>query len=219
MSMSQDTKTDKLVLPKRKNANEVVGEVTSTRSQKTISVLVYSLMKHAKYKKYIRRTSVFKAHDEKELAKPGDRVRIFETRPLSKTKRWCLDKVLAKGEGRSSKREMNKEFGEQNIMEGIVKKEKQEIVRKGKSADLKADGGEEQKVSLGEGSGSSKEKKVADVENPGSSKEKKVADVENPGSSKEKKVADVENPGSSKEKKAVDGKKTQAPDPGDSGKE
>jgi small subunit ribosomal protein S17 len=73
---------------------EVVGEVVSNKMAKTISVRVYRMMKHAKYGKYLRRSSVFKAHDEKSQAKVGDIVRIFETRPLSKTKRWALSEIV-----------------------------------------------------------------------------------------------------------------------------
>lgn len=74
----------------------VTGEVVSDKMDKTISVLIYRLVKHKKYGKFIRRTSVFKAHDEKNEAKTGDKVVIYETRPLSKTKRWKLMKVLGK---------------------------------------------------------------------------------------------------------------------------
>jgi small subunit ribosomal protein S17 len=73
---------------------EVVGEVISDKMDKTISVLIYRTLKHAKYGKYMKRSSVFKAHDEKEIAKIGDVVRIRETRPLSKTKRWKLVEVV-----------------------------------------------------------------------------------------------------------------------------
>ena len=52
------------------------------------------MVKHAKYGKYMKRSSVFKAHDEKNEAKMGDIVRIHETRPLSKTKRWALTAVV-----------------------------------------------------------------------------------------------------------------------------
>jgi small subunit ribosomal protein S17 len=55
---------------------------------------VIKLVRHKKYGKYMRRTSVFKAHDEKNIAKVGDKVKIHETRPLSKTKRWALSEVL-----------------------------------------------------------------------------------------------------------------------------
>lgn len=73
---------------------EVVGEVISDKMDKTISVLIYRLVRHAKYGKYMKRTSVFKAHDEKNVAKIGDIVRIHETKPLSKTKRWSLVEVV-----------------------------------------------------------------------------------------------------------------------------
>lgn len=73
---------------------EVVGEVVSTKMAKTISVLVFRMVRHNKYGKFLKKTSVFKAHDEKGTAKVGDVVKIFETRPLSKTKRWALSEVL-----------------------------------------------------------------------------------------------------------------------------
>jgi small subunit ribosomal protein S17 len=73
---------------------EVTGEVVSNKMDKTIAVLIYRLVRHKKYGKYLRRTSVFKAHDEKNVAKIGDVVKIYETRPLSKTKRWALSEVV-----------------------------------------------------------------------------------------------------------------------------
>ena len=73
---------------------EVTGEVVSNKMQKTISVKVTHMVKHAKYGKYLKSSSVFKAHDEKNEAKVGDIVRIHETRPLSKTKRWALTAVV-----------------------------------------------------------------------------------------------------------------------------
>lgn len=73
---------------------EVTGEVISNKMQKTISVKVTHMVKHAKYGKYMKASSVFKAHDEKNEAKVGDVVRIHETRPLSKTKRWSLTTVV-----------------------------------------------------------------------------------------------------------------------------
>lgn len=79
---------------KRGRRIEVVGEVISDKMDKTISVLIYRLVRHAKYGKYMKRTSVFKAHDEKNVAKIGDVVRIHETKPLSKTKRWKLVEVV-----------------------------------------------------------------------------------------------------------------------------
>ena len=61
---------------------------------KTIGVEVSRQFKHKRYGKYIRRSTVFKAHDEKNEAKMGDTVCIFETRALSKTKRWKLAKII-----------------------------------------------------------------------------------------------------------------------------
>ncbi len=73
---------------------EVVGEVISDKMDKTISVLIYRMVKHPKYGKYVKKTSVFKAHDENNQAKTGDIVKIRETRPLSKTKRWALAEIV-----------------------------------------------------------------------------------------------------------------------------
>jgi small subunit ribosomal protein S17 len=73
---------------------EVVGEVVSDKMAKSISVLIYRTVKHGKYGKYLRKTSIFKAHDEKNIAKAGDTVRIRESKPISKTKRWVLVEVI-----------------------------------------------------------------------------------------------------------------------------
>lgn len=77
---------------------EVVGEVISDKMDKTISVQVFRRVRHEKYGKYLKKTSVYKAHDEKNQAKAGDKVRIQMTRPLSKTKRWRLLEVVEKAE-------------------------------------------------------------------------------------------------------------------------
>ncbi len=71
-----------------------VGIVTSDKMQKTIIVAIESVTRHTLYKKTIRRTKTLKAHDEENTAKRGDRVRIVETRPLSKEKRWRLVEIL-----------------------------------------------------------------------------------------------------------------------------
>lgn len=73
------------------------GEVVSDKMQKTIVVSVAYLRKHPIYHKTVRRTSRFKAHDEANEARIGDVVRIEETRPLSKEKRWRLLEVVQKG--------------------------------------------------------------------------------------------------------------------------
>jgi small subunit ribosomal protein S17 len=79
-----------------KSRKELVGEVVSNKMNKTLVVKVERRVPHAQFKKIIRRTSKFYAHDEKEIAKEGDTVRIRETRPLSKLKRWELVEVIAK---------------------------------------------------------------------------------------------------------------------------
>lgn len=74
---------------------ELQGEVVANKTQKTISVLVYRTVKHDKYGKYVKKSTVLKAHDEKQVAKVGDTVTIVESRPISKTKRWTLSGVVS----------------------------------------------------------------------------------------------------------------------------
>ena len=81
---------------KRGNRAQKVGIVASDKMQKTVVVRVDRLVKHPKYRRYVRRTSKFMAHDEENTAKVGDRVAIVESRPLSKRKRWVLTRVVRK---------------------------------------------------------------------------------------------------------------------------
>ena len=78
----------------RGNRKELVGVVTSDKMVNTIVVKVESFAKHAAYKRIIRRVKKFKVHDDEKKAKIGDRVRIVETRPISKDKKWRLVGVL-----------------------------------------------------------------------------------------------------------------------------
>jgi small subunit ribosomal protein S17 len=73
-----------------------VGIVTSNRMQKTVAVTVERQVRHAFYKRVIRRSKNFLAHDEKNQCQVGDTVRIEETRPLSRRKRWRVVEVVAK---------------------------------------------------------------------------------------------------------------------------
>jgi len=75
--------------------NEQVGVVVSAKMQKSVVVAVERLVQHAVYHKTIRRTSTFMAHDEKG-AQRGDTVRIVESRPLSKRKRWRVEEILTR---------------------------------------------------------------------------------------------------------------------------
>lgn len=83
----------------RGHRKERVGEVISAKMAKTIIVRVERRFPHPQFKKVVTAYSKFYAHDEKSEAKPGDRVRIVETRPLSKTKRWRLVEVVDKASG------------------------------------------------------------------------------------------------------------------------
>ena len=73
---------------------EFVGTVKSDKMMKTIVVSVDTMKLHPLYKKYVKRTKKVKAHDEKNDAKIGDRVRVIECRPLSREKRWKLVEIL-----------------------------------------------------------------------------------------------------------------------------
>jgi len=75
-----------------------IGKVVSDKMNKTIIVEVERRVQHAEYTRTIKRTSRFHAHDEGNTAHVGDRVRIEETRPLSKLKRWQLREILVKAE-------------------------------------------------------------------------------------------------------------------------
>ena len=72
----------------------MTGVVTSDKMDKTIVIRVTRIDKHHKYKKIIKRYSSFKAHDEGNKAKTGDTVRIIESRPISKDKRWRLVEII-----------------------------------------------------------------------------------------------------------------------------
>ena len=74
----------------------VVGKVVSDKMEKTIVVAVEDSVKHPLYNKIVKRTIKFKAHDENNEAGVGDRVKIMETRPLSKDKRWRLVSIIEK---------------------------------------------------------------------------------------------------------------------------
>lgn len=101
----------------RGRRNTLTGKVVADKNDKTISVMVYNSVRHPKYKKYIKKSSVFKAHDEDNKAKLGDVVRIVETRALSKTKRWkLLDFVTS-----SDLEAQNKEID--NPLEGLQVKQ------------------------------------------------------------------------------------------------
>ena len=81
-------------MEKRNLRKERIGLVTSSKMDKTIVVSVERKLKHSKYGKYIKKTNKFMAHDEKDDCGVGDLVRIMETRPLSKNKRWRIVEII-----------------------------------------------------------------------------------------------------------------------------
>jgi small subunit ribosomal protein S17 len=89
-----DTATTSAPAASRGIRKTLVGEVVSDKMDKTVVVRTVSRVPHPRFGKIVKHTAKFHAHDEKNEAKTGDKVRIAETRPLSKTKRWRLVEVL-----------------------------------------------------------------------------------------------------------------------------
>lgn len=81
---------------KRRRRNQLIGVVTSSKMQKTIVVKVTRQIQHRLYDRYVHVTKKFYAHDETGEARPGDVVRIVETRPMSRLKRWRLAEVVSR---------------------------------------------------------------------------------------------------------------------------
>ena len=84
--------------PRTTVRKEKIGRVVSDKMDKTIVVSVERLSRHPLYKRVIRLTTKFKAHDERNEARNGDTVRIVESRPLSATKRWRMVEIVAHGD-------------------------------------------------------------------------------------------------------------------------
>lgn len=78
----------------RNDRKERIGVVESAKMDKSITVSVRRRMKHPMYGKYMKRSSTFMAHDEEDEARAGDTVRVMETRPISKNKRWRLVDII-----------------------------------------------------------------------------------------------------------------------------
>ncbi|AHH03482.1 SSU ribosomal protein S17P [Borrelia nietonii YOR] len=78
----------------RENKKELIGKVVSDKMSKTIVVEIVQRKMHPIYHKYLRVSKRVKAHDEREESRLGDKVRIIESRPISKEKRWMLGEIL-----------------------------------------------------------------------------------------------------------------------------
>ncbi len=90
------TETQSAAVAERGERTVLTGKVTSAKMEKTIVVEVQRLVQHPKYRRVVRISKKFYAHDENRRAKPGDTVRIVASRPLSKLKRWRLKEVLTR---------------------------------------------------------------------------------------------------------------------------
>ncbi|HZY41270.1 MAG TPA: 30S ribosomal protein S17 [Anaerolineae bacterium] len=82
----------------REQRKRLVGRVTSDKMQKTVVVTVESLKRHPLYNKVLRRTTKYKAHNPNDVAKMGDVVQIVEAQPMSREKRWAVEKIMTKAE-------------------------------------------------------------------------------------------------------------------------
>jgi small subunit ribosomal protein S17 len=78
------------------NRRQMIGTIVSSKMDKTVVVMVERLVRHRFYHKFVRRRAKFAAHDEKNTCQTGDKVLISESRPLSKTKKWRVNRVLVK---------------------------------------------------------------------------------------------------------------------------
>jgi small subunit ribosomal protein S17 len=103
-----------------------LGQVVSDRMDKTVVVEVSGPKRHPLYKKIIRRVARYKVHDEKNECRVGDKVRIVETRPLSREKRWRVAEILVKGEvveispEEITQEELDKVIAEKKVKEAVA---------------------------------------------------------------------------------------------------
>jgi len=102
----------------RNTRRTLQGVVTSTKAMQTITVTVERTFKHARYGKYVRRKKNYAVHDGAEEAQVGDQVEIVATRPLSKTKRWRLERVVTRNDMTSDRPTTEEEYAQ---VPGMVK--------------------------------------------------------------------------------------------------
>jgi len=144
-----------------------LGQVVSDKMDKTVVVAVETPKRHPLYKKTIRRVVKYKAHDEKNKCQVGDKVRIVETRPLSRDKRWRVAEIITKGEV--------VEISPEEITQGEVAEVKPEKKAKEEVAEVKPE--EEAKEEVAEVKPEKKAKEeVAEVKAEKEAKEE-VAEV------------------------------------------
>ena len=92
------TENETVVAPARRRATKI-GVVTSDKMQKSVTVRVDRIVRHGRYKRYVKRSSKFMAHDERNQCKVGDTVEIVESRPLASRKRWRVQRIVRAASG------------------------------------------------------------------------------------------------------------------------
>jgi small subunit ribosomal protein S17 len=132
-----------------------LGQVVSNRMDKTVVVEVSGPKRHPLYKKIIRRVVRYKVHDEKNECQVGDKVKIVETRPLSREKRWRVAEIVAKGEVV----EVSPEEITREDLEKVIPEKKKEA-----EAEVKAEAAEEPKEETKAEAKETKEETKAEVE-------------------------------------------------------
>jgi small subunit ribosomal protein S17 len=107
------TQTQTPAADTRAERQVLTGRVTSAKMEKTIVVEVLRLVQHPKYRRVVRISKKFYAHDEQRQAKPGDTVRIVASRPISRLKRWRLKEIVTRSASEEVKAEIKRERGAQ----------------------------------------------------------------------------------------------------------
>lgn len=107
------TQTQTPAADTRRERQVLTGRVTSAKMEKTIVVEVLRLVQHRKYRRVVRISKKFYAHDEQRQAKPGDTVRIVASRPISRLKRWRLQEIVTRSASEEIKAEIKRERGAQ----------------------------------------------------------------------------------------------------------
>ena len=111
--MATQTQAQARAADTRHERQVLTGRVTSAKMEKTIVVEVLRLVQHPKYRRVVRISKKFYAHDEQRQAKPGDTVRIVASRPISKLKRWRLKEVVSRSAAEEIKAEIKRDRGAQ----------------------------------------------------------------------------------------------------------
>src|SRR3981189_3941798 len=108
--MATETKSNAAAAEDTRHEHQILtGRVTSAKMEKTSVVEVLRLVQHPKYRRVVRISKKFYAHDEKRQAKPGDTVRIVASRPISKLKRWRLKEVLQRNAAEETKADIHRD--------------------------------------------------------------------------------------------------------------